>query len=73
MAALDRKVLMEWPVNDVEDLASVIGDALSFLSEEDEEAYVSFVLVTRADVNVCKVRLVSIDLSDSFAHELEFA
>lgn len=71
MAALDRTEVDSWDVNDASDMVAAIEAAEEIVNKEN--GYLSFLVMTKQDMNVGKVRLIKIDLHDSFAYELELA
>jgi hypothetical protein len=73
MASHDRKILETWAITDAGDMQAAIAEAQELVAAEGSDAYLSFLVMTKADSNVDEVRLVKIDLTDSFAYELELA
>ena len=73
MAALDRETLSIWNITDASDMSEAIEEAYQIVMEMDKDGYLSFLVMTEANKNVDKVSLIKIDLSDSFAYELELS
>lgn len=74
MATLDRTVLETWSVNDASDMFHAIEEAQELVEAEGEDAYLSFILnMAEKGSNVDRVKLIKVDLTDSFAYELELS
>ena len=71
MASHDRETLKTWDVTGVADLVNAIDEAYEIVDAEGEDAYLSFVYMTAKEKNVDSVKLIKVDLTDSFAYELE--
>jgi predicted nicotinamide N-methyase len=70
---MDRTVLDTWPICDCSDIVTAIEAAQEIVDAEGDDAWLSFALMTKAYENVYEIKLVKIDLSDSFAYELELS
>jgi hypothetical protein len=74
MASHNRETLASWPINWARDLADAIDEAEGLVTEDGgPDADLSFILMTAANQNVEMCRLIKIDLTDSYAYELELA